>query len=188
MAKRKAGIPEGFKLDIEKPADRPIRSGDFLDEIDGLPAGAGISTAIAEPPPASRRETPPPTTETKPAPKALPEPAGITPPPAKDQEEPATEQPPRKSPAIKRGKLNVSADGERRLDAIWDRMREFGPEKTLRKSEIIEALIIAAYDSRDQLDLSNVRRRGKYGSTTHKNFPIALAESVKRAIAETWGA
>ena len=180
MAKRKAGIPEGFKLDIEKPADKPIRSGDFLDEIDGLPAGAGISTAIAEPPPALRREPAPPIAEAKPPAKPTLEPE-----PSQDSSQ--ADETPRKSPAIKRGKLNVSADGERRLDAIWDRMREFGPEKTLRKSEIIEALIIAAYDSRDQLDLSNVRRRGKYGSTTHKNFPIALAESVKRAIAETWG-
>ena len=180
MAKRKAGIPEGFKLDIEKPTNKPIRAGDFLDEIDGLPAGAGISTAIADTPPAPRRVTAPPITEAKPSPKATPE-------PEPSQKSSQADETPRKSPAIKRGKLNVSADGERRLDAIWDRMREFGPEKTLRKSEIIEALIIAAYDSRDQLDLSNVRRRGKYGSTTHKNFPIALAESVKRAIAETWG-
>ena len=177
MAKSKRGLPEGFTLDIERPSDKPIRSGDFLDEIDSLPAGVGISSAIAEPPAKPLSE---PKQKQKSGRVQTSEPT-----PKQPEQLEATEPAPRK--AIKRGKLNVSADGERRLDAIWDRMREFGPEKTLRKSEIIDALILAAYDARDQLDLSNVRRRGKYGSTTHKNFPIALAESVKRAVAETWG-
>jgi len=179
MAKRKAGIPAGFTLNIERPADKPIRSGDYLDEIDALPAGGAI--ALATPPvieTASAVEDPPQTekpqrpTEKKPTAKAK----------AKQPAEPI-----KKSATVSdvpRTRLNVSVDCQRKLDAIWQRMREYGPEKNLHKSEIIEALILAAYEARDQLDLSNVRRRGKYGSTTHKNFPNALAESVKLAISE----
>ena len=192
MAKRRAGLPEGFTLDIERPADKPIRMGDYLDEIDARPAGAGVVVAresgtatqesVSEPISPARK----PHSSTKKAEKhaaqakIASEPPGTTKAPKAARAAPASAE-------VPRTRLNVSVDGQRKLDAIWQRMREFGPEKTLRKSEIIEAMILATYEARDQLDLSNVRRRGKYGSTTHKNFPIALAESVKRAISEITG-
>ena len=161
MAKRRAGLPEGFTLDIERPADKPIRM-----VWPFATGGLGARTKKAEKHAAQAKiESEPP--GTRKAPKAA-------------RAAPASAE-------VPRTRLNVSVDGQRKLDAIWQRMREFGPEKTLRKSEIIEAMILATYEARDQLDLSNVRRRGKYGSTTHKNFPIALAESVKRAISEITG-
>lgn len=157
MARRRPGLPEGFDLGITNPeSEKPIRTGDYLDEIDTQPV------VVRAP----------------------------TPPPVQNGQSKAEVKPPRSRPkksastSPSRTRLNVSTDGQRKLDAIWARMREFGPEPTLRKSEIIEAMILATYDARDQLDLSNVRRRGKYGSATHKNFPIALAESIKRAMSD----
>lgn len=175
MAKRKTGLPAGFDLGITKPSDKPIRVGDYLDEIDSKPAGTGLR--------------PPPQTGGAEKGAAQAEPKPILEPTAEPAPRPTRSTTTRPSSSggghPSRTRLNVSQDGQRRLDAIWERMREFGPEKTLRKSEIIEAMILATYEARDQLDLSNVRKRGKYGSATHKNFPIALSESVRRAIATT---
>ncbi|MEM9753890.1 MAG: hypothetical protein AAF916_10985, partial [Planctomycetota bacterium] len=75
----------------------------------------------------------------------------------------------------------------KRLAAIVDRMAKYGPEPDVRASDVIEALVLALYDTREHLDLSNVRRRGKFGSATHKAFPIALAESITHAMAAADG-
>lgn len=178
MAKKKRAIPAGFDLGITKPDERPIRIGDYLDEIDARPAGIAVpqtaqAVQIQEP---QRKPL------TEPMPKK-PDPKPRSEPGAQLEQKPAPQS--KLSTNAPRTRLNVSLEGQGRLDAIWDRMRAYGPEKSLNKSEIIEAMILATYEARDQLDLSNVRRRGKYGSATHKNFPIALAESVKRAIAMT---
>lgn len=175
MARRKAGLPEGFDLGITKPDEKPIRSGDYLDEIDPRPAGLSLTPNAEPDAPSNPSETP----KRKPRGEAKPPPTSIARTPSPNGVAKAENS----SPA--RTRLNVSTEGQRRLDAIWERMKEYGPEPTLRKSEIIEAMILATYDARDQLDLSNVRRRGKYGSATHKNFPIALAESIKGALSET---
>lgn len=180
MAKKKRAIPAGFDLGITKPDERPIRIGDYLDEIDSRPAGSAVPQAAqAAPVPEPKSQ---PLTEPKPK---KPDPKPKSEPKAKIEEKPKAAPQSKPSTSAPRTRLNVSLEGQGRLDAIWDRMRAYGPEKSLNKSEIIEAMILATYEARDQLDLSNVRRRGKYGSATHKNFPIALAESVKRAIAMT---
>jgi len=89
---------------------------------------------------------------------------------------------------VKRARLNVSMDGRKRLSSIVDRMSRYGPEPDVRASEVLEAAILALYEAQEHLDLGNVRRRGKFGSPSHKNFPVALAESIKRAIASAEGA
>lgn len=178
MAKKKRAIPAGFDLGITKPDERPIRIGDYLDEIDTRPAGnTAAQTAQISPVQEPQRRL---LTEPKPN-KPEPKPQSERRAQVEEKPKPAPQSKP--STSAPRTRLNVSLEGQGRLDAIWDRMRAYGPEKSLNKSEIIEAMIMATYEARDQLDLSNVRRRGKYGSATHKNFPIALAESVKRAIA-----
>lgn len=44
------------------------------------------------------------------------------------------------------------------MDAIWLRTREYGPENTLRNSEIIKATNLDTYEARDQLDLMATTR------------------------------
>ena len=97
----------------------------------------------------------------------------------------AKSNPPKPSAAsLNRTRINIRKDGRQRLSNLQEHMAKFGPEPDIRLSEIIESLILALYESRQHLDMSNVRRRGKFGSTSHKNFPVTLAESVSRAIAK----
>lgn len=166
--KRKAGMPQGFTLELDRPdEDAPVRSGDYLDEVLAPPRKP--TPTPTEAPTAS----PPPAPDSKVEVKAEP-----SPPPAstvaKVTASPAT---------VSRTRLNVTAEGRKRLGGIVDHMKRFGPEPDVRASEVIEALILAMYEHREHLDMSNVRRRGKYGSATHKNFPITLAESVVGAMA-----
>ena len=157
MGKRKAGIPAGFKLDLEKPDEstKPIRRGDYLDEIDARPTATAVVTPPVQVEP--KQKTEPPKREAK-----------IT---------------VANSVSAKRTRLNVSHEARERLSKIVGYMRQFGPEDDIRASEVLEATILALYEAREHLDLSNVRRRGKWGSPTHKMFPIALAESVSKGIA-----
>ena len=162
MGKRRAGVPAGFTFEVEKPSknDKPIRMGDYLDEID--------------------RPLPKPVRESKPKAKSKPK--------QEEVRQPLPVEEPTKQPAhhksIKRARLNVSMEGHKRLGALVSRMKKLGPEPTIAASEIVEALILSAYEAQEHLDLSNVRQRGKYGSPSHKNFPVAISESLSRAISE----
>lgn len=178
MAKRK-GLPKDLNLleGTTKPEkDKPIRAGDYLDEMMGEGTRRSAPRATTTPEPASGAPVAEEAPEASPAPAETPEPK---------KRAPARRQGAASSAAeVKRTRLNVSMDGRKRLSSIVDRMKRYGPEPDVRASEVLEAAILALYEAQEHLDLSNVRRRGKYGSASHKNFPVALAESVKRAIAE----
>ncbi len=165
MSKRKAGVPDGFKFEV----DKPIRAGDYLDEIDVPPSKRSIPKPVVAPQPVTPKPIEAPNGAVVDAPSEAPETETRA---RGEQRKP------------KRARLNVSMEGQKRLSALVSRMRRLGPEPTLAASEILEGLILAAYDAQEHLDLSNVRQRGKYGSPSHKNFPVAIAESLTRAIKE----
>lgn len=160
MARKKRGLPEGFTLDMEKPdeSSKPIRRGDYLDEIDARPLPVAVTV-----PPAPEETEPDPELKTE---QAQPETKAVT-----------------SASAVKRTRLNVSHEARDRLSKVVANMKQFGPEDDIRASEVLEAAILSLYEAREHLDLSNVRRRGKWGSATHRMFPIALAESISKAIA-----
>jgi len=168
MSKRKAGIPSGFKLDIEKPEphSKPVRLGDYLDE-EVTPQNKQ-PPAPSKPDPVAQAESPLPNSNID----------------LFGDESPKAAKP-LSTTVNKRTRLNVSNDSRKKLSAIVDRMARYGPEPDVRASEVVEALIIALYDVRENLDLNNVRRRGKYGSPSHKNFPISLAESITKAMSKS---
>ena len=185
MAKRKkAGMPQGFTLELERPdEDAPIRSGDYLDEV----LAPRPATQPKAPPPSTPEQPPQSATDVVvPADIEVPKPRPAIPTPERQQLDEQPRSSPKRAPSVaskNRTRLNVSAEGRQRLAAIVDYMKRWGPEPDVRASEVLEALILSMYDHRENLDLGNVRRRGKYGSATHKNFPISLAESVGKAIA-----
>ncbi len=160
MAIRKTGLPKGFTFEVDKPnEDAPVRSGDYLDEmLSPSKITSNVPNSI-EPSVPTKQEDISPTEKTI-----------VT----KKISMPATPQ---------RTRINITMDRRTRLGKIVDHMAKFGPEPDVRASEVVEALILALYDHREHLDMSNVRRRGRYGSASHKNFPIALAESVAEAMA-----
>jgi len=195
VEKRSRGLPEGFELNAAE--DLPVSIGDFLDEEDetrnrllarklATPAKAepaavprpqltqGIVARAVQEPVSPRRELTPPAPAPNPhVVQALEPPVE----PKKSSLHPAWKRPRRKQ-------LNVSADAERMLEALLRQFQQYGPQEDIKMSEIFEALILIAYESRDKLNLGALPRRGAWGSQTEKNFPVAIAEAFAKALVE----
>jgi len=59
----------------------------------------------------------------------------------------------------------------------------YGLQKDTSTSEIIDALVTALHEARDQLDLSNVPPRGHWGTPTARAFRTSLKNAIIDAIA-----
>lgn len=154
MSKPERGLPKDF--DIKMP-ERPVQLGDYLDE----------------PPPLRPAERPPQPIHTPLPPSAAPaelvrgfaEPAAI----------PRRAAPPRKQ-------FNMSPETLRMLDDLLSHIRMNSAERDVRASELIHALVLAVHEVRPFLDLSHVTPRGKWGSATAAEFPVALKDAFQQAI------
>jgi hypothetical protein len=156
MSKPERGLPKDF--DIKVP-DRPVQLGDYLDE----------------PPPVQRA----------PAPRA-PEP--IFTPPAEPVRVVAVEPPP--PPAVRRGppprkQFNMTPETMRMIDELLSHIRTHSAERDVRASELIHALVLAVHEVRPYLDLSHVPPRGKWGSATAAELPVALKDAFQQAVARS---
>lgn len=194
MAKRIVGLPEGFDLNIAEGSvrDEPVRIGDFLDDFP-------VAARPAAPRP--ERRDPPPRGGDEPrsrGPAALPargeEPGGEKEPPRaarprkvkprrdptqKAKEVAAPKKPPRKQ-------INMTPET---LDMVEDLLRYiqmYSRQSDTKASEMFHAIVLAAFQAKKHLDLSDVPRRGQWGSTTAKNFPVALSQAFTRAIAHAF--
>ena len=201
VEKRSRGLPDGFALNAAE--DLPVSLGDFLDEEDDtrnrLLARKLEASKLEPVPPASVTQltqgvaAPTPDARESRAPTPTPLPAPVAHAPPREIQELSPEV--KKSslhPAWKRPRrkqLNVSADAERMLEALLRQFQQYGPQEDIKMSELFEALILIAHESRDKLNLGDLPRRGAWGSQTEKNFPIAIAEVFAQAIVEghsTW--
>ncbi len=193
--KRSRGLPDGFALNTAE--DLPVSLGDFLDEEDET-KNIVLARKLQRPPTEVVAPTPTaqltqgvvtpaavhPVREQLPTP--VPSMVSFTPPP-EHPAEPAELKKSSLHPAWKRPRrkqLNVSPEAERMLEALLRQFQQYGPQEDIKMSELFEALILIAYESRDKLNLGELPRRGAWGSQTEKNFPIAIAEAFARAIGE----
>jgi hypothetical protein len=68
------------------------------------------------------------------------------------------------------------------LEELVEYVQEYSPESDARTSEVFQGVIGLLHNAMDELDLSELPRRGAWGSVTAKNFPGALSECFERAI------
>ncbi|HEX9640826.1 MAG TPA: hypothetical protein VGB13_05895 [Candidatus Krumholzibacteria bacterium] len=160
---KKKGLLEGFDLlgDDDKP-DVPVHVGDFLEE----------TTRPASPPAPGegRRKKGSTTAVSK---NAAPERA------------PRSTTPVAATPSTSgRTRLNITDEQRDKLDHIVQEMKRVGPERHLKASEVVDALVSVLHDAREHLDMSMVRRRGKFGTQKHRMYREALAESIRLTIAK----
>jgi hypothetical protein len=87
-------------------------------------------------------------------------------------------QPPRRQ-------FNMSPEAMKMLDELLDHVRAYSSERDTRASEIFHALVLAVHEVKPYLDLSGVPPRGRWGSESAANFPVALKEAFQDAIART---
>lgn len=165
MAKKK-GMLEGFDLlgDEDKP-DEPVHVGDYLEETTAAPRP---KAAPAKPSAPAEKKRSKPANDKKSAEKKFVE-KGVA-------------QPLQSTSG--RTRLNITEEQRDKLDEIVWEMHRVGPERYLKASEVVDALICVLHDAREHLDMGMVRRRGKFGSQQHRMYREGLAESIRVTIAK----
>ncbi len=157
MVKKRAGLPDSFQLQVQKPVDL----GDYLEEDLSFPKQAGGANAPA-------------TDYSQPAPQRFS-------PSQSDDDEPSI--PERKRvPDPPRKQVNMKPETLRKAEELLALIQQRGPQKDAAASEMFDAIITALYDAKSRIDLSNVPRRGRWGSPTAGAFVTALSEAFSRAI------
>lgn len=167
MARSSRGLPDGFALDL--PEEKPVAIGDFLDEDPPAPAlkrmparrvdpeqtqpESGLRNAIVtERVEAARPE---------PVPRAAPRP---------------------QQPSVIRYQLNLTPKSKSMLDELVRHVRTYSPQTDARTSEVFQGIMTLLHSAMNELELSDLPRRGAWGSVTARNLPGALSEAFERAI------
>lgn len=88
---------------------------------------------------------------------------------------------------IRRLQINLSAEAESKVYELIELLRDQSAEKDIRFNDVIHAMIFSLYDARDDIDVSDLPMRGKWGSPTAKSFPTALAQSFCKALVNNSG-
>lgn len=168
MAKKKGMLDDFDLLGEEDRPDEPVHVGDYLEETTARkPAEA---PAPAKPKASAKKRSKPANDKPAEAPKAK----------ARKPSEPI----PQTQSTSGRTRLNITDEQRDKLDEIVREMQRVGPERYLKASEVVDALVSVLHDAREHLDMGMVRRRGKFGSQQHRMYREALAESIRVTIAK----
>lgn len=167
---KKKGMLDGFDLlGSEDRPDEPVHVGDYLEETTA-PKPKPKAAPLA--PVAKKRAPKKAPTKTADDKKKLAE------------KEPAGAQPVAQAQSTSgRTRLNITDEQRDKLDEIVREMHRVGPERYLKASEVVDALISVLHEAREHLDMGMVRRRGKFGTQQHRMYREALAESIRATIA-----
>lgn len=168
MAERARGLPPSYDLDVPQSAiEGPVQLGDYLEEEDTAPA-------LQTPP---KRDV-----TTKRAP--------TTPPVARPEQSAQQRQlrpvpkPARLATTVPRKQVNMTPETIKMVDELLDYVRTYSVQKDVKASELFHGLVLALYEAREQLDLSSVQPRGRWGTPTAAALPIALKNTFQATIAD----
>jgi len=170
MAKPERGLPANFSLDL--PDERPVVIGDFLDE--------------APPPVMTRRAVERPT---EPSAERATAPSQFQPVIVRREEEVGERatarpvlRPAAKQPSVIRYQLNLTPKSKANFEEIVEYVQTYSSQSDARTSEVFQGMMTLLHNAMDELDISQLPRRGAWGSVTAKNFPGALSEAFEQAI------
>ena len=174
MDKKKRGLPSSFGLDVARSAIQgPVQLGDYLEEEDRTtitPAAKASPHNGVDLQHMGPAETVPPGMASQ---AVRPRLARL--PVAKPAKLPTT---------VPRKQVNMAPDTLRMVDELLDYIRTYSVQKDPKASELFHGLVLALYEAREYLDLSNVQPRGRWGTPTASSFPIAIKNAIQAAIVE----
>jgi hypothetical protein len=166
MARSARGLPENFSLDL--PDEKPTVIGDFLDEdppalpvkrapkrqaeTESRDSNSELRVAITREPVVAQR----------PAPAPIPV--------------------PKQQPSVIRYQLNCTPKSKVMLEELVEYVRTYSPQSDARTSEVFQGMMTLLHSAMNELELSDLPKRGAWGSVTAKNFPGALSDAFERAI------
>jgi hypothetical protein len=173
---RKRGLPDSFSLDVPESAiHRPVELGDYLDEENTPPPKKKTREEpgrnVVEMPLKERGE------ERR---EAL---ARSTPQPQVRKVPP---KPRRLTTTVLRKQVNMNPETLQMVDELLEYVRTYSPQRDVRASELFHALVLSIYESRAELDVSEIPPRGRWGTPTAQAFPVALKNAFKKAVVEDY--
>lgn len=179
MAKNERGLPPNFQLDIpDKPREAPVQLDDFLD-MEARPALPQRPAPTPKPPQrgaASGNVIQLPRTVAEPEQSPASEESG-----GSDQRvHPRSKKKKQKGPLRKQ--INATPETLRMIEDLIKDVQTYSVQKDAKASEVFHALVLSLYEAREQIDLSDVPARGKWGTPTAKSFPISLKNAFQEAI------
>ncbi len=173
MAKKKAGLPEGYDLNVTREAllDGPVTIPGYLDDRPRFapPLTAKRSEPI-EPPKPEIRIVPTRVNYEEARQATYNEPPVV---------ERKTIKAQRKK--IRRQQINITPDIERKTDELLEILGRQSPDGKVTVSELMQALILNLYDARDNIN-GRLPQRGKWGTASAKSYPAELAIVLREAI------
>jgi hypothetical protein len=170
MAKPARGLPSDFSLDL--PDDGPVVIGDFLDEA---PPAVPAPRKPARVAPLEKRLEPVTTTSAF-------RPEVVSAPKEEKQSLPRPMSRNAVAPSIIRYQLNLTPKAKTMLEELVEYVKTYSPEADTRTSEVFQGIMGLLHSAMGELELSDLPRRGAWGSVTAKNFPGALSEAFEQAI------
>lgn len=85
---------------------------------------------------------------------------------------------------VRRLQINVTPDVERKVEELINLISAQIPQKEITISELMQALVLNIYESKSEINVSQIPLRGKWGTPTARAYPVALSESFREAIVE----
>lgn len=163
MAEKKRGLPEDFSLNVPQEVvnddERPAQLGDYLDEI-------RIPSKVVEFPQQKSMH--------QPSSRLIETPNERKTPPLRRSRKKA-KSPPRKQ-------VNMTPETLQMVDDLLSHIREYSDQKDPKASELFEAIVGAAHEAQNFIDLSDVPPRGRWGTPMATAFRVNLKNAVRRAV------
>ena len=184
MVKKSVGLPDGFDLRVtsEDLMGKPARLSGYLDpapiivrEPQQVQKFEPIMRDTQEGLSVQRIETIIDRDTQSLAPRAVPQTKEIGIPQRKIQ----------KPVKVQRLHMNVTPDIERKALELMEILSHQSPDRRVKITEVMQALLILLYDARDDIN-ERLPERGRWGSPTAKSIPTELAKVFKQALRASW--
>lgn len=163
MAEKKRGLPADFSLNVPKEVvnddKRPAQLGDYLDEMETTPKVVEFPQRQAA------------------------RPASLEPDEAlSDRQKPSSRRRRKKVKTPPRKQVNMTPETLQMVDDLLAHIREYSDQKDPKASELFEAIVGAAHEAQNFIDLSDVPPRGRWGTPMATAFRVNLKNAVRRAV------
>jgi hypothetical protein len=81
-----------------------------------------------------------------------------------------------------RFQLNLTPKSKANFEEVVEYVQTYSSQADARTSEVFQGMMTLLHNAIDELDISQLPKRGAWGSVTAKNFPGALSEAFEQAI------
>jgi hypothetical protein len=87
-------------------------------------------------------------------------------------------------PKPPRREFNLSTEALSMIDELLEMIQSGSGQKDASASELMQALVVLAYEAKNELNPYSIPKRGRWGSPTARAFPVEIRNAVLKAILE----